>query len=118
MFQDHEIKQKEKEKEETGLELYAVQEEVYRQQKVLEDCETTIESLMKERESLDESVKTKKSNWKEEVNQLNCAKKKGNARNPRRAVCNLFFGFSNQRNSLGLTPFALSETLNLYSLSP
>ncbi|KAK6642805.1 hypothetical protein RUM43_004307 [Polyplax serrata] len=73
---DHEIKQKEKEKEETGLELYAVQEEVYRQQKVLEDCETTIESLMKERESLDESVKTKKSNWKEEVNQLNCAKKK------------------------------------------
>lgn len=90
-MQDYAVKTKEKEKEEAGLELYEAQQGIYRQQKILEDCESTIESLMKERESLDESVKTKKISWKEEVNQLNCAKKKGNSSKLSRNIFYLFY---------------------------
>lgn len=54
-----------------------MQQELYRQQKTLESCQETIEELMKERETLDETVNCKRLRWKEEVNKLNAAKKKG-----------------------------------------
>lgn len=54
-----------------------MQQDLFKQQKIIEDCETNIENLMKERQSLDESVKCKKISWKEEINQLNLEKKKG-----------------------------------------
>ncbi|EEB12818.1 conserved hypothetical protein [Pediculus humanus corporis] len=71
-----EIKRKEKEKEETGVELYTFQQEIFRQQKILDEFDAVMDNLIKERETLDKSVKSKKITWKEEVDRLNCAKKK------------------------------------------
>ena len=71
------MKKKEKEREATGVTLYTMQQELYRQQKTLENCQETIEELMKERETLDENLNCKRLRWKEEVNKLNAAKKKG-----------------------------------------
>ena len=45
-----------------------------------------MDNLIKERETLDKSVKSKKITWKEEVDRLNCAKKKGNFNAPKRGA--------------------------------
>lgn len=71
------MKKKEKEKEATGVTLYSMQQELYKQQKNLESCQETIEDLMKEREVVDETVKCTRAQWKEDIDRLNFAKKKG-----------------------------------------
>jgi len=76
-LQEAGIKKKKLEREELGLNLYDLEQNVMKQQGLIDNCHDTIATITKTRQEMEAQVEACRNTYKSEKEKLNNAQKKG-----------------------------------------